>query len=243
MKIHRKIKAFSDAIKNILFPIRCINCSQFVDTKGICNSCWKQITWISDPKCKICGTPFDTDIYDICPSCLAHKPHFDQAMAVFEYNDASRNIVLGFKHNDRTYLAKQAAGWLWRSCDQHLHSVDLIIPVPIFFWKRLVRKYNQSELLSLELSKLTKIAYAPDILLKTKNTTQQEGLSGNRRRKNVIGSFGVAEKHQQRLKNKRILLVDDVFTTGSTVDECAKVLKKHGAISVMVITLARVVLR
>jgi ComF family protein len=201
------------------------------------------MTWIADPKCKICGTPFETDIYDICPSCLTHKPHFDQAIAVFEYNDASRGIVVGFKHNDRTYLAKQAAMWLLRSCEQQLQNIDLIVPVPIRFWKRLVRKYNQSELLALELSKLTNITYAPDILLKIKNTRQQEGLSGNRRRKNVIGSFGIDEKRRHLLENKRILLVDDVFTTGSTVDECAKILKKYEASTVTVVALARVVLR
>lgn len=201
------------------------------------------MTWISDPKCKICGIPFDTDVYDICPSCLVHKPHFDQAIAVFEYNDTSRGIVVGFKHNDRTYIAKQAASWMLRSCKEELRGVNLIVPVPISFFKRLVRKYNQSELLSLELSKLTNIAYIPDVLLKIKNTMQQEGLSGDRRRKNVLGSFGIAVSRKHLLVDKQILLVDDVFTTGSTVNECAKVLKKHGATSVTVITLARVVLR
>jgi ComF family protein len=131
---------------------------------------------------------------------------------------------------------------MYRTAEQLIKSVDLLVPVPIHFRKLLGRKYNQSELLARGLRDMSGVSYEPMILIKSKPTPQQEGLTRERRGKNIIGSFGVNEKYAHLLSNKNVLLVDDVFTTGSTVNECSRILKKHGASHVSVLTLAKVAL-
>jgi ComF family protein len=206
----------------------------------LCNECWKKIQWISDPKCKICGIPFETDISALCPICLKTRPHFDKAISVFNYDDFSKNMILKFKHGDATYMNEKFAHWIFRASENDIRNASIIVPVPMLLSKRLKRKYNQSELLAIELAKLSGIRYEPRILEKTKHTQQQEGLSRAHRLKNVKGSFGVNEDYSGIVCNKIVVLVDDVITTGSTVNECAKVLKKSGADKVIVLTIARV---
>ena len=233
-----------DFFKDMLFPIKCGNCECLLDTDGLCPDCWSKINWISEPKCKICGQPFSVEIDLIgseCLECISKKPYFDKAISIFVYDDFSKKMILKFKHSDATYFSEMFANWMYRAATLEIESSDLIIPVPIHLLKRFKRKYNQSELLSQKISKISKVAYEPRILKKIKQTSPQEGLSGNQRRKNVIGSFGIDKKYEHLLKDKRILLIDDVFTTGSTVNECSKILKKHSAKEVIVLTLTRVI--
>jgi ComF family protein len=171
---------------------------------------------------------------------LSKRPVFDKAVAVFEYNDSSRNILLKFKHGDDTSLCSRLALLMYGAAKEAIEDADLLIPVPIHFFKRLKRKYNQSELLAQKLEKLSGIRYEPRILQKKKQTPQQEGLSRNMRLQNVKGSFCVNEKYADLLKGKNVVLTDDVLTTGATADECAKVLKNHGAKKVVVSVVARV---
>jgi ComF family protein len=206
----------------------------------LCPECWKKIKWIGDPKCKICGAPFEIDVDLMCAKCAKEKPRFDKAVAAFEYDDFSKGMILKFKHGDTTFFGPQLAAWLYRASVDAIKNADIIVPVPIRFFKRLKRKYNQSELLAQELSKLSGIPYEPRILRKEKSTPQQEGLSRTARLKNVVGSFGIAEKYSGLLKGKVVVLVDDVLTTGATVNECSKILKKRGAEKVIVLTVARV---
>jgi ComF family protein len=236
------LKQFFLKIFDICFPTMCCNCGEIVESEGICSRCWKEIKWISDPKCKICGIPFELNISDICVACMNRKPIFDQAISAFEYNEASRGILLKFKHGDATYLCPQLARWIYGASQSVIQNADLLIPVPIHFFKRLKRKYNQSELLAQELEKLSGIPHEPRILQKKKRTLQQEGLSRTIRLQNVKGSFSVNEKYKNLLEKKTVLLIDDVLTTGATANECAKILKKHGAEKVIVLTVARVTL-
>ena len=129
---------------------------------------------------------------------------------------------------------------MYRVGESALKNSDLIIPVPIHFLKRLKRKYNQTEILANHLSKLSNTEYEPRILRKSKRTKSQEGLSRKQREENIKNSFSINEKFASKLKNKKIALIDDVLTTGSTVNECTRILKKSGAKSVTVITVARV---
>jgi ComF family protein len=198
--------------------------------------------WISDPKCSICSNPFELDIAEICGICALKRPFFDRAVSVFHYDDCSKGMILRFKHMDSTYLCPQFACWMYRVVEKYIKEADLIIPVPIHFRKLLKRKYNQSELLAREIALLGGVSYEPRILQKSKRTPQQEGLTRKRRLLNVIGSFDVAKDYVHLLSHKKIVLVDDVYTTGATVNECARVLKKHGAEVVTVVTLAKVVL-
>jgi ComF family protein len=243
MKILKKIKPTLNIginmLKDLFFPLRCDLCGNFTDTNGLCPPCWSKITWISDPKCQICGTPFDTNINLICANCLQKRPHFDRAVSVFEYNEFSKGIIIKFKHCDAIRMANPAASWIYRAAETEINAADMIIPVPIHLFKRLKRKYNQSELLAREISKISGILYEPRILRKIKHTRQQEGLSANARKRNLVGSFGVDEAYVGLLQDKNIILADDVFTTGSTLNECAKILKKHGAKTVICVTMAK----
>ncbi|MDR1375332.1 MAG: ComF family protein [Holosporaceae bacterium] len=234
------IDKIMEVVKNICFPIVCCKCGDFVDSEGLCPNCWKHIKWISDPKCKICGAPFEIDLDALCLACLKKRPHFDRAIAAFRYEDFSKDMILKFKHWDATYIAEKLSNWMYGACAKDMAGADIIIPVPIHFLKRLKRQYNQSELLAMGLQKLSGVAYEPRILKKIKHTDPQEGLSRNRRLKNVRGSLGVDEDYVSLIDGKSVILVDDVLTTGSTVNECSRILKKYNAAKVIVVTLARV---
>ncbi|MDR2766275.1 MAG: ComF family protein [Holosporaceae bacterium] len=229
-------------IRDACFPVVCCSCMDPVDTEGLCPKCWSMIRWITNPRCCVCGVPFEFEVADgmLCPSCLRKKPHFDRAIAAFEYDDFSRNLILKFKHLDVTLMAKKLAGWIYAAAAAEFRNADLIIPTPMHFFRRLMRRYNQSELLALELKKLSGLEYEPRILRKIRRTPRQEGLSRAQRLKNVRGSFGLDEKYVSKICGRRVILVDDVLTTGSTANECAKLLKKHGAAWVSVVTAARV---
>ncbi|MBR1735050.1 MAG: ComF family protein [Alphaproteobacteria bacterium] len=231
-----------DFFKNLLFSSKCACCNRLVDNQGLCADCWSKINWISEPKCRICGAPFVFEVDQICAACLANKPYFDKAVSVFVYNERSKSMILKFKHQDATYMYEYLANLMYKTAVNEISQSDVIVPVPVSFIKRLKRKYNQSELLACELRRLSNIAYEPRVLKKIKQTMPQEGLSGKARRKNVIGSFGIDKKFENSIADKNVLLIDDVFTTGATVNECAKVLKEHKAKTVKVITLARVIL-
>lgn len=226
-------------IKNICFPPSCYICNTFTDSNGLCPNCWKNIKWISDPRCEICGIPFSLSLQKVCVACMKKTPYFDEAISVFVYDKFSKPMVLQFKNGDCTYMAHQFAVWMYRAAEKRLLDMDMIIPIPISLVKRLKRKYNQSELLAMEIAELSNIEYAPLILNKIKSTKPQEGLSRIARERNLLGSFGVSPKYVSLIKDRNIVLVDDVMTTGATVNECAKVLKKHGARRVIVITIAR----
>lgn len=231
-----------DFLKEMFFPSVCCGCGRFVDAPGLCSSCWANINWINDPRCAVCGKPFPVEIMPICPNCSTNKPYFDKAVSVMVYDDYSKNMILKFKNADATYLTEPFAKMMYKTAVLEIESSDTIVPVPIYFLKRLKRKYNQAELLGKYISNISKINYEPRVLEKIRKTIPQEGLSGAERRKNIAGSFGINLKYRDLIRDKDILLVDDVFTTGATVNECSKILKESGAKKVRVITLAKVVL-
>lgn len=242
MNMVPKLEKCLNSVKNLLFPIKCDLCGTLVETNGFCHQCWKKISWISDQKCRICGTPFEVNIHSLCAECVKEKPFFDKAISVFKYDDFSKELLIKFKHFDTIHMFNRLSALMFKSAEFDIKNSDIIVPIPIHFIKRLKRKYNQSELLAKNISRISNIKYEPRILQKIKITHPQEGLSGRKRRKNIIGSFGVNEKHIKDIENKNIILVDDVFTTGSTVNECSRILKKYRAKSVVVVTIARVVL-
>ena len=235
---------FFEPFIDLLLPPRCPCCGQVVQTKhSLCATCFEKIDFISAPYCKICGMPFETqaDITKnyICPACAHKKPITRMNRSAILYNEFAQKTVLAFKFGDRTDLTKIFAKWmLAASFDILKDGVDLIVPVPLSYLRLLKRRYNQSALLAKELSLLTGIEKNFSALVKIKNTKPQSLLKSNARLKNVKGAYKV--KHPQSIKGKKILLIDDVMTTGSTLNECAKTLLKAGALSVDTLTLARV---
>lgn len=243
MKIVMQITKLLNFILDIIFPQKCYLCEEISETKGICHACWKKINWISEPKCKICGYPFILEIDNVCGKCLQEKPYFDKAISVFEYNDFSKKLIVMFKHYDLTNLMEQIANMMYGVSEQEIKNSHAIIPVPISFYKRIRRKYNQSELIAQKISQLSGIKYEPRILIKQKNTQDQEELSAQKRKRNLIGAFSLNKHAFDKINGKKVVLVDDVFTTGATANECSKILKKNGAVSITLITLARVLIK
>lgn len=234
---------------DLVLPPRCLACGTEVGVAGaLCPICWQGISFIAAPHCARCGLPFDYDPTGegatnlVCGACLARPPNFDRCRSVFAYDDASRALLLGFKHGDRTDCAPSFAQWLARAGAMLLAEGDVVIaPVPLHRWRLLKRRYNQSALLALELGRLTGRPVLPDLLIRRRATPSQGGLSAKGRVRNVEGAFALNPRWRDRVKDTRILLVDDVFTTGATVGECARALRRGGARAVDVLTLARVV--
>ncbi len=175
-----------------------------------------------------------------CTYCLESPPTYHSARAALKYNDTSRNIVLGFKHADKTLAVKAFAPWLTRAGKDMLAEADAFIPVPLHYTRLVRRRYNQAVLMATELSRDTNIPTLTQALKRTRATPSQGHLSLKERHKNVSKAFAVPDKYKAQIKGKNLVLVDDVFTTGATVEECAKVLRKAGAIRVDVLTLTRV---
>lgn len=157
------------------------------------------------------------------------------------YDDASRAIVLAFKHGDHTHYALAFGAWLQRAAAPFLPQIDLIAPVPLHRWRLFRRRYNQSVLIGRVLARHSGRLLVPDLLVRRRNTPSQGRLTRDQRRRNVSGAFTVRPALREGLAGKRVLLVDDVFTTGATVEACSRALLAAGAAAVYVVTLARVV--
>jgi ComF family protein len=176
------------------------------------------------------------------PRLRGRTPVYDRARAALRYDEASRGLILAFKHADRTDVTPTLGQWLARAGSELLAEADLVAPVPLHRWRLLRRGYNQAALLANVLARDTGAVLAPDLLQRVRATPSQQGLSGRARQDNVTaGAFRVHPWHRRRVEGRRVLLVDDVLTTGATVGACARVLRRAGALQIDVLTLARVV--
>lgn len=222
---------------NIIIPHKCMLCNTIVD-EGLCSDCWGRINFISEPVCQVCGVPFEYDSeHELCSSCIKKSPAFDKASSVFLYDEFSRPLITKFKYSDNLHFLPYLAKML-NSKTAELKA-DFIVPVPMHYSKMIFRKYNQSALLAKELGKISHRYVLFDGLIKTRNNPPQASLARDDRKGNVKDAFNINPKRQNVLKGKNILLVDDVMTTGSTISECAKLLKSAGAVKVFVATLSR----
>lgn len=229
---------------NAVLPPRCLACGAAVGQTGaLCGPCWEGIDFLAPPLCRSCGFPFELDPGDepVCGACRRQPPAFDRARAVFAYNAGSRDLLLGFKHADRTDAAPAFAQWMARAGTELLPDADAVVPVPLHRWRLFRRRYNQAALLARHLGRLTGVPVLPDLLVRRRRTPSQGAFSPAGRRRNVAGAFAVRRHDDAAVAGKRVLLVDDVLTTGATVEACARVLRRAGAAGVDVLTLGRVV--
>ncbi len=232
------------SVLNALLPPRCLSCGGLVSAPGsLCPSCWQGVAFLAPPHCGICGLPFayDPGPEVFCGACLRRRPAFDRARAVMRYDDNSRGLILGFKHGDRTEAAPAYAEWLARAGTELLGEAEMILPVPLH-WRRLfARRYNQAALLAQALGRRTGLPYRPEILRRCRHTPPQGRLSAAARKRNLRGAFAVEPRRRPEIEGRRLLLVDDVLTTGATLSACARVLRRAGAAQVDALVLARVV--
>jgi ComF family protein len=226
-----------------LLPAQCLCCEKFLDEgrQGICLGCLSEIHWIEPPFCSICGAPFlSKEVRShSCSNCLTQKRYFTMARALGAYDGSLQETIHRWKYQGKITLTSLFGEWMTEGIYHYWDPTlfDLLIPVPLHPHRLRGRGFNQALLLVKELSRQTGIPYRKRVLQKIKLTIPQVNLSGIERKKEVRGSFHIIGKEE--LKGKTILLVDDVYTTGATVNECSKVLVAAGAERVDVLTLAR----
>ena len=231
-----------EGILDVIFPKRCVSCNVCLDDneKAFCESCFVSVDQVNPPFCKMCGIPVSQNsIKSICDRCVEQKCNFDRLNTVYCFGGSVARAIHKMKYTKNPHFASQLGPFLY-DCLNYLKKKDVIVPVPLHNARKMQRGYNQSFLLAYYLKKVIpkefKITLNSKHLVRSINTLTQVDLPMTERLLNVEGAFKVKKGHP--FKNKRIILVDDVVTTGSTVNECAKELKKAGASFVHVITLA-----
>lgn len=229
---------------DLILPPRCPVTGEIVPTQGtVAPKAWEGLGFISDPQCTCCGMPFEVEVEKggLCGPCLAEPKTYNRARAALIYNDASRAMILAFKHGDQTHLTRAFLPWLKQGAAELIESDTVLVPVPLHWSRLLKRRYNQAALLAAGLARSEKLPHWPAALQRERRTPPQGHLTRSEREKNVRAAFRVNKKYTQRITGRNIILVDDVYTTGATISECAKILYAAGAARVDVLALARVV--
>jgi ComF family protein len=228
-----------------LLPPLCPGCKLALSVgQGLCPACWSKLRFISAPLCQTCGTPFEYDqgALTLCAGCAVTPPILASARSALVYDDGSKGLVLAFKHADRLELAPLFARLICASGSSLLQSAEMILPVPLHWTRFLSRRANQSAELARHVAAMAGKSFRPDLLQRIKRTPSQGAVGGAAgRRRNVAKAFAVPPKRAPALQARHILLIDDVWTTGATLEACARVLLNAGARQVSAVTLARVV--
>lgn len=237
---------FTDVLQkgvNLILPPQCSGCRARLAEPGLCASCWMELNFIEAPLCDRLGIPFDYDPGEgvVSALALANPPNFARARAVAHYNDRARALIHHYKYRDGLELAPLLGRMMTRSGKELIAECDIVVPVPLYRSRLWSRRYNQAAVLAMVIAKETGLIYEPQLLDRVRKTQAQVGLNASQRRRNVAQAFAVNENAFEQLSGRRVLLIDDVFTTGATVNSCSKALLSGGAETVNVLTFARVV--
>lgn len=232
-------------VVDTVLPPACIGCDQPVTEIGnLCADCFREITFIGDPACAICGLPFqvETEAGAHCAGCLAAHPAYSRARSATVYGGKSRDLILSLKHGDRTDTAPHLAEWLVRAGRELVTEDTIITAVPLHPSRLRHRKFNQSGLLASAVARRTGRPVLNNLIIRPRRTRSQGGLSRAGRHRNVTGAFQVNPRFLDKVQQAHIIVIDDVLTTGATVEAVARTLYRAGAADVSVLTLARVVI-
>jgi ComF family protein len=228
---------------DIALPTLCVACREPVDGEGVCAACWARLSFIAKPYCPRLGIPF---VYDpgeglLSMEAIANPPAYARARAAVRYDDVAKTLVHALKYQDRTDLAPTMGRWMARAGREFLQDADLLVPVPLHWRRGWSRRYNQSGALARAIERQSGVKVASEALRRIRPTQQQIGLNRTQRASNVQGAFKVASHRQSEIQGARVILVDDVLTSGATIDACARALLRAKAASVDVLVFARVV--
>ncbi len=230
---------------DIVYPPSCIACRRATMEAGrLCADCWTRMPFIERPYCERLGTPFAQDLGAglISPEAFANPPVFHRARAVAKFEDGPvRDLVHNLKYGDRLELAGTMGLWMARAGAELLKDANLVVPVPLHRRRLFARRFNQAAALAQTVARQGSLPFDPLALVRVKATTPQVGLSRPQRAENVQGAFRVADEARLRIKDRNILLVDDVLTSGATTNAAARILLRAGALRVDVLVFARVV--
>lgn len=226
---------------DFLLPPRCASCDRPIGLPdGLCASCWAKTPFLEPPWCDRLGLPFSHDLGAgaLSPRAIAEPPVFDRARAATLYEGPARDMVLGLKFHRRRELALPMGRWMARAGRELLEGDPLIVPVPLHRLRLWQRRFNQATDLASALGRVTGLDVGHTVLKRRRRTRQQVGLDAKARHVNVRGAFVLSPPDALKVAGRRIVLVDDVLTTGSTVSACARVLQRGGAARVDVLTFA-----
>ena len=228
---------------NIALPTLCVSCHEPVAGEGVCAACWSKLSFIAPPFCVRLGIPF---VYDPGPGLLsmqaiADPPAYQRARAAVRYDEIARTMVHALKYQDRTDLAPTMGRWMTRAGQELLGNADAVVPVPLHWRRGWSRRYNQSGALASVIGRSAHLPVIGNALRRVRPTLQQVGLSKADRALNVQGAFKVPLEDKSSVQGRRIVLIDDVLTSGATVDACTRALLRARAASVDVLVFARVV--
>lgn len=210
---------------------------------------WDGLTFLDEPCCHDCGYPFEYDMGltggsgndSLCVKCSVDRPAFDAARSALQYHEESSALILSFKHGGRTKYLEPFARQMVRAGRRFWPQTDYIVPVPLHPSRLRKRKFNQAALLAQRVAIHTNLQFNPDILMRHKATTSQGNKTAKGRRRNVQGAFSIPESKRSVVKDRTFVIIDDVYTTGATLEACARTLRRAGASQIFALTLARVV--
>jgi ComF family protein len=231
---------------DLVFPPACISCRQAIEAHGaLCPSCWSQVRFIEKPYCDRLGTPFAADLGAeglLSPEAIAHPPVYARARAVARFEEGPvRHLIHRLKYGDRLELALPLGRQMARAGHELLAKADLLVPIPLHRHRLLWRRFNQANALAEVISKASNLPNDPFVLKRTKATPSQVGLTRAQRAENMHGAFAVPEAEKIKIEGRALVLIDDVLTSGATLNAAARVLLRAGAARVDALVFARVV--
>jgi ComF family protein len=236
------VKAGARAVQDVVFPHHDFDAGSRAASAGLSALGWKRVTFLEAPVCDGCGLPFEYDMGPgvRCAACEARPRAFARARAACLYDEHSRDLILQFKHADRVDLARLFSLWLSRAAGDLIDEADAVVPVPMHPLRLIRRRYNQAAEMARPLAARAGRPYWPGALVRRRAGESQAGKSGAGRKRNLAGAFACPDRWAAKVAGKRLLLVDDVLTTGATAEACARALLKAGASAVDLAVIARV---
>jgi ComF family protein len=239
----RLVRQAASIAVGLVYPPTCIFCAAGTgEAHALCAACWSRLRFIERPYCERLGTPFPVDWGQplLSPAAIADPPVFQRARAVALYDEIARVLVHRLKYADRLELARALGSMMVRAGAELLADADVVVPVPLHPWRLWKRRFNQAMALASTVSRASGVPCDPFLLARVKRTASQVGLSKAQRQDNLQGAFRVPIEARSRVMDRRVLLVDDVLTTGSTANAASRALLRGGAASVDVLAFARV---
>ena len=224
-----------------LFPKKCLICGSEITSDSIfCLKCFSKVTFIDYPFCKICGKILESSYGNVdndflCNTCQTYPRYFDKARALFQYDDVSKNVVMKIKNHSDSFVARLCAVMMFSRYKDILRQADCLVPVPSHWSRFLKRGFNPADVIAVEFSKIANLPICK-ILKRIKKTEYQKGKNIFERLNNVKNAFSCSKNN--KLSGKTVILIDDVMTTGATLNECASMLKSHGCLKVFCLTIA-----
>lgn len=244
LKVGTRLRAVGRGLADLILPPVAHDSREATAAAGLSADAWGRVVFLEAPVCDGCGAAFEFDggafADSRCTACLTQPYAFERGRAACVYDEASRGLILKYKHGDQQQFAALFARWLGRAAADLIAEADAVAPVPLHSRRLLVRRFNQAAEIARPLARHAGLEYLPDALVRTQATTTQGGKSMRGRRLNVKTAFTVTDAGRRRIKGRRILLIDDVLTTGATAEACARTLIEAGARAVDLAVIARV---